>query len=147
VDIATFGSILLHLRDPFLALQRAAALTSEIMIVTDVVPRFWCTYSRLLAFLPSELRRKVSNNLIPHLAFVPDPVAQRPWDTWWRMSPDLVSRFLHVLGFPNSVVNYHDQQSRGQTVTLFTVVGRRSDPSPGTSVPTGKGGSLVRPTP
>jgi len=147
VDIATFGSILLHLRDPFLALQRAAALTSEIMIVTEVVPRFWRTYSRLLALLPSGLRRKVSNHLVPHLTFVPDPVAQRPWDTWWRMSPDFVSRFLHVLGFPDSVVNYHDQQSRGRTVTLFTVVGRRSGPSPGTSVSAGKNGSRVRPAP
>ena len=37
VDIATFGSVLLHLRDPFLALQNAAALARESIIVTDLI--------------------------------------------------------------------------------------------------------------
>jgi len=37
VDITTFGSILLHLRDPFLALQRALRLTRETAIVTDIL--------------------------------------------------------------------------------------------------------------
>ena len=38
VDIAVFGSILLHLRDPFLALHNAALLTRETMIVADILP-------------------------------------------------------------------------------------------------------------
>jgi hypothetical protein len=38
VDIATFGSILLHLRDPFLALQNAASLARESIIVTANPP-------------------------------------------------------------------------------------------------------------
>jgi SAM-dependent methyltransferase len=37
VDVCTFGSILLHLRDPFLALQRALRLTKETVIVTDML--------------------------------------------------------------------------------------------------------------
>jgi hypothetical protein len=37
VDVCTFGSILLHLRDPFLALQRALSLTSDTVIVTDML--------------------------------------------------------------------------------------------------------------
>jgi hypothetical protein len=35
VDVCTFGSILLHLRDPFLALANALRLTRETAIVTD----------------------------------------------------------------------------------------------------------------
>jgi len=37
VDVCTFGSILLHLRDPFLALQTALRLTKETVIVTDML--------------------------------------------------------------------------------------------------------------
>ena len=33
-DVSTFGSVLLHLRDPFLALQNALALTTETVVVT-----------------------------------------------------------------------------------------------------------------
>jgi hypothetical protein len=36
VDVCTFGSILLHLRDPFLAMQKALRLTKETVIVTDL---------------------------------------------------------------------------------------------------------------
>ena len=35
VDICLFGSILLHLRDPFLALQNGCRLTKETVVVTD----------------------------------------------------------------------------------------------------------------
>ena len=38
VDISVFGSILLHLRDPFLALHNAARLTTQTMIVADILP-------------------------------------------------------------------------------------------------------------
>lgn len=36
VDVATFGCILLHLRDPFLALANAARFARETIVVTDV---------------------------------------------------------------------------------------------------------------
>jgi len=35
VDISTFGAILLHVRDPFFALQNALRLTKEIVIITE----------------------------------------------------------------------------------------------------------------
>src|SRR5205085_1561170 len=38
VDIGVFGSILEHLRDPFLALQKGLALVRETAIVTEVIP-------------------------------------------------------------------------------------------------------------
>ena len=39
-DVSTFGSILLHLRDPFMALQQAAAVTDDAIVVVEplVVP-------------------------------------------------------------------------------------------------------------
>ncbi len=74
-DICIFGSILMHLRDPFLALQRVLAHVKETAVVIDVGPSR--TYSllaggRLLEFLPSA--HKCS-----------------PTDTWWGLSPELVS--------------------------------------------------------
>lgn len=38
VDITTFGSILLHVRDPFQALYKASLLTRERIIVTELNP-------------------------------------------------------------------------------------------------------------
>ena len=35
VDVATFGNVLRHVRDPFLALEKALRLTTETAIVTE----------------------------------------------------------------------------------------------------------------
>jgi hypothetical protein len=113
VDISTFGCILLHLRDPFLALQRAAAITTRTMIVTDLV---WGG----------------SPETIPDISFYPDPDQDKRGqaETWWHFSPSLISRYLKILGFRNTEISYHQQIHQGidgpAKLNLFTVVGNRS---------------------
>jgi hypothetical protein len=102
VDIALFGSVLLHIRDPWLALERAARLTTDTLIVTDVAPS-----------TDRELR------------FLPDPEKHAPVDTWWELSPDIIVRYLAVLGFPDAVVTRHRQRNPAGLMPFFTVVGRR----------------------
>src|SRR5262249_36621471 len=60
VDVAVYGSILLHLRDPFLALQTGLQLVKDTVIVADVIPRrrFWHRF-----FTPL---------LGPEMSFLPD---------------------------------------------------------------------------
>ncbi|NCC50202.1 MAG: hypothetical protein EOM20_03205 [Spartobacteria bacterium] len=105
VDIATFGCILLHLRDPFLALQRAAALARDTIIVTDVMPGWGDP-----------------NNKLP-MTFIPDPAQPQMNDSWWYLSPEQVSRFLGVLGYPHTTITYHQQPFKDGRVPLYTVVG------------------------
>lgn len=96
-DIAVFGSILLHLRDPFLALQRAAAITDEHIVVTD--------------------------RYVETTQFMPDP-ATGQLDTWWLFSPDLIVKFLKTLGFANTSVYFHEQKFdiTSSMIPMFTVV-------------------------
>ena len=58
-DICTFGCILLHLRDPFLALQRASSHAKEMIIITD---------------RPNQVANEDNNNCIKHrtIRFLPD---------------------------------------------------------------------------
>jgi SAM-dependent methyltransferase len=109
VDVAVFGCVLLHLRDPWLALERVARFTRETIIVTD---------------------RPTSDDC--DLAFLPDPQARQPWETWWTLSPRHVVRYLAVLGFRDPVVTFHDQLHFGQPIRLYTVVARRHV-APGTA--------------
>jgi SAM-dependent methyltransferase len=104
VDLAFFGSILLHTRDPLGALQSVAAITRETMVVTDVLDQ---------SLQGAEMR------------FLPDPTSQEPKETWWTLNPELVVRFLRVLGFAEMQVTSHEQQSKFGTRTFFTVVARR----------------------
>jgi SAM-dependent methyltransferase len=115
VDVAVFGSILLHLRDPFLALQSACRLVRETVVVTDVLQRFY----RPLQLL--SMVRGVGRSM----RFLPDWRKCAPRDSWWRLSPELVGAFLGVLGFGEQRVSYHKQSYRGRRVRLFTVVAKR----------------------
>jgi len=111
-DVCTMGSILLHLRDPFLALQRAAAQVESTIIIADILPRL---RSRLLEFVTRAR----------HMHFIPDAETSAPYDTWWKISPRILREFLRVLGFDDIEIHYHDQLFQGKSVRLYTMVGHR----------------------
>jgi hypothetical protein len=112
-DVAVFGSILLHLRDPFRALQSVASLTGDRIVVTDVLAR------RSLRF-PA-----LSRWFGPSLTFLPRADRREPRNAWWHLAPVSVVRMLGVLGFQSAEVTYHSQPYLGQATRLYTVVASR----------------------
>jgi SAM-dependent methyltransferase len=150
VDVATFGSILLHLRDPFQALYSALRLTRETVIVTDLHPEQspagvsgqGPTFGERLWRGPTA--RRVARRLLigagivspvarhpGAMYFIPDPNASdlgSQMFTWWSLPPEVIGRFLSVLGFEDQQVTEHFQTYKGSRVRLYTVVGRRTKP-------------------
>jgi len=108
VDVTVYGSILLHLRDPFLALQNGAKLTRETLIVTEV------------------LRGQNVKSDEPYMQFLPDPETMEPKDTWWDLRPELIVRMIGVMGFEDVRIEYHTQLYEGKKSHLYTVIGRRT---------------------
>jgi SAM-dependent methyltransferase len=108
VDVAIYGSILLHLRDPFRALEMGARLTREAIIVSDLLP-----YGRFGLFRSAAV-------------FMPRFQRINDWFTWWRLPPSLVCEFLKILGFEHTTVTRHRQLFCGKSRTLYTVIGRRA---------------------
>lgn len=116
VDVATFGCVLLHLRDPFLALQNALRLTRQTVVVVEPV------------VIRSRLKRWLLDWLAgPSPRFFPDFRRCEPRETWWVLGPEVLRQFLGVLGFEEVTVTYHRQPFRGRPVSLCTVVARRTD--------------------
>ncbi len=130
VDVTLFGSILLHLRDPYSALKEAARVTKQKIIVTD-------TYN------PPFKDETISETHDARSGMLFDPSAGRDPCTWWYLSPGAVKRMLSSLGFSRFEVGYHTQIFRpgfspwGATPVsefsgpeikgdLFTVVAERS---------------------
>jgi SAM-dependent methyltransferase len=114
VDISVFGNVLLHVRDPFLALENASRLTRETMVIV-------------------ELSGAEQEGEIPCLRFLPDFNRCEPKTTWWLLDPKIVKNFLGILGFEKSEVTYHYQNGgsaetpqRGQRRRFYTVVGHRT---------------------
>ena len=126
VDIATFGAILLHLRDPFRALESALRLTRETVVVTEVHPE-QPAGSALGSAVPPRSPRPAHPGAI---FFLPDPQATDPLagTTWWSLPPEAICRFLGVLGFGRTQVTEHEPLFMGKKARLYTVVGTRTRP-------------------
>lgn len=76
-DLVFCGSVLIHLRDPMLALERMAGLCGQRFVFAD-------EYSRRLSLLPlnaAEFR------------------GHTPWATWWRPNVRAWATMLHTAGF------------------------------------------------
>jgi len=119
-DVCTFGSILLHLRDPFLALQRGSSHAKEMVIVTDVCAR---TGIRAFAYRIVNMIEGVTGVLL--IRFLPNAKKNSPTDTWWMLTPRVISEMLKILGFPHTTISFHRQLQEGKEILLFTVVGKR----------------------
>lgn len=121
VDVTTLGALLLHTRDPFQAVASAARLTRETIIVTEARGRLFVppAVASLGRLIPRRLHR-------PAMRFLPDWRAGQNADGWWRLSPEILTAFLGVLGFEDTRVTHHTQLHQGRRRRCFTVVGRRT---------------------
>ena len=108
IDISVYGSILLHLRDPFLALQNGFKLTKNTVIVEDI------------------LRGKRTKTKKPYLRFLPNASTKEPKDTWWDIRPEWVVQAIGVLGFEKTKVTFHKQNFEGRMIQSYTVVGNKT---------------------
>jgi hypothetical protein len=159
VDVATFGCILLHLRDPFLALASTARLVRKTIVITE--PCWHPLQSQPIDFpdFPGRSRNSLfqkialrlcglqqwesavreRENIVkylvssPAMVFLPDYQKGGPEDTWWYLGPQVLSHFLGVLGFTKIQLTHHTQKNRGMPVRMFTVVGHRDEAAIATS--------------
>jgi hypothetical protein len=112
VDVATYCSVLLHLRDPFQALASGLRLTRETAVVTEITP---------------EGPGGTGEPGRPYMEFMPDYRCGDPIDAWWYLNPGIVQSWLGVLGFDDSRVSWHTQTGPvAGTRRFFTVVGHRT---------------------
>jgi hypothetical protein len=98
---------LLHLRDPFLALENGARLAREAMIVADTAP-----HGRF-------------GHLLRSPRFQPDHRRPQNWGTWWSLPPRLVREYLAILGFTDATISWHSQLFLGRRRWLYTIVARK----------------------
>ena len=123
VDISVLGCVLLHVRDPFLALQNILRLTTDTVVITDVYPRF-TILRRVLHRLrfPIEVLDVFTG---PKTEFVPDSRKQLQ-GVWWYLWPQLLRRMIGVLGFEDLTTTYHWQKYRNRKWRMYTIVGHRT---------------------
>lgn len=146
-DIGIIFSVMLHIRDPFLALLRMCSHVNEKIVITELGG--YPTY--FFKFLPSNIYIKYKNfitllkeknhNLIkkipnfiskrfynrPTMQFIPE--YGRSASKWWVFQPETIIKMLNVLGFGKTKVYYHYYMHvSGKKIWNFTIVGERTVP-------------------
>jgi hypothetical protein len=112
-DVATFGSILLHLRNPYNAMEQAARRTTEALVVTEVIDPALVPGSDAMRFHPTKSKE----------------VSQ----VWWSFTPGAIEAMVDSLGFHRLETTFHTQKHHwghdmtqpAQDVPMFTVIGRK----------------------
>jgi SAM-dependent methyltransferase len=110
VDITTFGSILLHLRDPYSALAAVARLTRERIVVTDLLNAPFCAEVSLERSTAMPARNEAQQAQSTGMIF--NPTRNQDPSAWWSFSPGAIERLLLAVGFGRSRVTFHQQLFR-----------------------------------
>ena len=124
-DIGIIFSVLVHIRDPFLALQRMASHIKEKIVITELGG-----YSRrktLINFIPNLFKKIFSKQNSSDIKFLPR--YGQIGSKWWKFSPEAIIEMVNILGFGKTTVNYHyNLHHSGSKVFYFTVVCERTVP-------------------
>lgn len=136
-DVAFFGAILLHLSSPFRALQQAAAVTDEAIVVSEVD-----SSPKLPGY--DELAGAAAGLTVFNPTEPPFGMTH-----WWAVSPAMVAHMLRRLGFPHVAVTRHTPPRMPSRPAMFTVVGRRRAPgsAPGAAPSAARAAAGVHPVP
>lgn len=127
VDVSVLGALLLHLRDPFLALQRVLEHTKETVVITGL-PWGWALFPTALHPAIHRVRGLLRGRSRPSMTLLPDFRTGKPWDGWWRLPPEMIVEFLGILGFEDCGITFSEQSFEGKRSTVFTIVARRAAP-------------------
>tara|TARA_B100000900_G_C20576802_1_gene715700 strand:- start:107 stop:934 length:828 start_codon:yes stop_codon:yes gene_type:complete len=122
-DISTICAVLLHLQNPFLAMEKMLSHTKEKIIITETGG-----YTRVKSYrnIIRNIFRRFRQNPPPTMTFL--PVQNRRPFMWWKLSPEIIVSIANILGFEKSTVTYHKQIVNKKPVPMFTVVCERTVP-------------------
>jgi hypothetical protein len=113
-DVTLLASVLLHLANPFRALQQTATRTDRAVVVTEPIHQIPTDEGRaIMEFAPVDTTKTVV--------------------VWWQLTPGAIIRMLRIFGFLEFSVYYHLQRhhphhamdSPFEESLFFTVVAER----------------------
>lgn len=124
-DIGIMFSLLVHIRDPYIALMNMCSHINEKIVITELGG--YTERPTLKNIIPKFLKRIFFGKRSPHMIFLPK--YGKIASAWWKYSPEVIIQMLGLLGFGKTRVNHHYYlDSRGKKVFNFTVVGERTIP-------------------
>lgn len=127
-DYGLVATVLLHIQNPFLALQIMSSKVKEKMIISDFIDDMGIVSTKK-RFKISNVAKSISskyfnkNTLTKFLPRNSDPNLN--YDTWWKLSPMTIVEMMKILGFEKEQYLEHVQYCNGKPIDMYTIVFRR----------------------
>ena len=127
-DYGLVATVLLHIQNPFLALQMMSSKVKEKIIIIDLIDDMGIVSSKNKLKI-SNINKSISsiyfkkNTLIK---FLPQNTnTNLNYDTWWKLSPSAIVEMMKVLGFEKEKYLEHIQYCNNKPVDMYTIVFKR----------------------
>jgi len=127
-DYGLVATVLLHIQNPFLALQIMSSKVKEKMIISDFIDDMGTVskknkikISNVAKFISSKYFNK--NSLTKFLPRNSD--SNLNYDTWWKLSPTTIIEMMKILGFEKQKYLEHVQYCNNKPIDMYTIVFKR----------------------
>ena len=127
-DYGLVATVLLHIQNPFLALQMMSSKVKEKMIISDFIDDMGTVSSKGKIKL-SNVSKSISSNYFNNntlTKFLPrNDDVNLNYDTWWKLSPLTIVEMMKVLGFEKEKYQEHIQYCNNKPIDMYTIVFKR----------------------
>tara|TARA_B100001057_G_C22802396_1_gene932033 strand:+ start:415 stop:1236 length:822 start_codon:yes stop_codon:yes gene_type:complete len=122
------ATVLLHIQNPFLALQQMSSKVKDKMIISDFVDDMGIVSSKNKLKL-SNINKFFSSSYFSKNTFVKflpkNNVSELNFDTWWKLSPLTIIEMMGVLGFEKERYLEHIQYCNNKPIDMYTIIFKR----------------------
>lgn len=127
-DYGLLATVLLHIQNPFLALQMMSSKVKERMIISDFINDMGIASTKK-KFKISNVAKYISNIYFTKntlTKFLPrNSSPNLNYDTWWKLSPNTIVEMMKILGFEKEEYLEHVQYCNSKPIDMYTIVFRR----------------------
>ena len=127
-DYGLVATVLLHIQNPFLALQKISSRVKEKMIISDFIHDNGIVSSKHRIKISNITKSILSNyfNKNTFIKFIPrNNVSNLSYVTWWKLSPASIVEIMRVLGFEKEKYLEHIQYCNNKPHDMYTIVFKR----------------------
>ena len=129
-DYGLLATVLLHIQNPFLALQQMSYKVKDKMIISDFVDDMGTVSSKNKLklsnikkfFFSSYFSKNTFVKFLPRNNTIP-----LNFDTWWKLSPSTIIEMMGVLGFEKERYLEHIQYCNNKPIDMYTIVFKRKN--------------------
>jgi hypothetical protein len=122
-EVSLLGAILIHVRDPLLALEKVSKVTEKTLVITEFYPKPTLKMKILfkLGYSFDQLIKYAPDTPV----FTPHPDKPKENFSWWSLPPKFLISYLKILGFNQFTTKASTHLYMDKPIHMYTLIANR----------------------